>query len=80
MRLVQVVCGWLLLTLSLYVLFLGWRDFTGESARMSRYISERLGISRPFWSQPGVPEMAGGSTGALVGLVLMVSGLVPPRR
>lgn len=80
MRLLQVVCGWLLLTLGVYVFVLGWRDYQSESARMSRIMGERLGISRPFWSQAGVPEMAGGITGGLVGMLLLVSGLAPPKR
>ncbi|WP_305041167.1 hypothetical protein [Geoalkalibacter sp.] len=80
MRLLQILCGWLLLTLGLYVFILGWRDYHGEGARMSRLMGERLGISRPFWSQAGVPKMAGGSTGVVVGAVLMLGGLTPPRR
>ncbi len=79
MRGVQILCGWVLFTLAIYVFVLGWRDYHSESARLSRILGEKLSITRPFWSQPGVPEMAAGATGGAVGLILMVVGAGGPR-
>ena len=83
MRVTQILCGWVLFMMAVYVFVLGWGEYHSESARFSRILGENLGIGRPFWSQAGVPEMAAGVTGAVVGLLLMVLGLggpPPPRK
>ena len=82
MKVTQILCGWVLFMMAVYVFVLGWGEYHSESARFSRILGENLGIGRPFWSQAGVPEMAAGVTGAVVGLLLMVLGLggPPPPR
>lgn len=63
-----------------YVFSAGWLNYHSESARMARQIGNRLNISRPFWTQPGVSEMAIGSSAVVAGTVLLLSvGGGPPR-
>lgn len=63
-----------------YVFAAGWQNYHSESALMARQIGNRLNISRPFWSQPGVSEMAIGSSALVAGVVLVVSISGGPPR
>ena len=72
MKKLLILCGVLFLLLGGHVFMAGLEDFTSESARMARQIGSRLNISRPFWNQPGVREMAVGSSSIVAGAVLLI--------
>ena len=72
MRMLLILCGVLFLLLGGHVFKAGLEDYHSESARMARHIGSRLNISRPFWNQPGVREMAIGSSSMVAGAMLLI--------
>lgn len=80
MKIFLIGLSFILLVMGGYVFAAGWLSYHSESARMARQIGNRLNISRPFWTQPGVSEMAIGSSAVMTGAVLLISvGGGPPR-